>query len=203
MKIKTNREKSGKLAEKEVKSVSNPQLGPGSIWVTGLSASGKTTICTALFQQLTQKGYGNIELIDGEDLRKTFERDYGYSHGYSVEERLALTRLTVPYIERMVRAGKLVILSGICHKKEERRLAKSQIKPLMEVYLKCPVEVCAVRDVKGHYKRAFAGEYDMFVGVTHSFEESDDVDLVLETDKLSIAASTKTLLSKSIIFFGD
>ncbi len=86
--------------------------------------------------------------------------------------------------------------------KQMRQMARAAIDRCMEVWLHCPVEVCAHRDYKGHYARAFAGEYEMFVGVTHPYEESPSPELTLRTDLMSIDECRQALYRRTLEFFG-
>ena len=83
-----------------------------------------------------------------------------------------------------------------------REFARSQLPHFMEVYLKCPTSVCAQRDYKDHYRRAFAGEYEMFVGVTDLYEASENPELTIDTAKKSIGKCAEVLIQQAITFLG-
>ncbi len=175
-------------------------LIPGTIWITGITASGKTTLGKALYNNLITLGYSNCMFLDGEDFRETLDHDYGYS----LSERMFVTRkYYIPYLEAKIVSGNFVIAPTVAHKVEMRSSARKKFKHFMEVHLKCPTNVCASRDYKGHYKRAYKGEknYELFPGVTDPFEVSDNIDLVLDTDLLSIEKCSEILLEKTLKMF--
>lgn len=168
----------------------------GTIWITGLSASGKTTLGKKLTDDLIQAGFHNVEHLDGEVLRTKYDRIYGYS----VEERFAVLENIIRIAKECNKKGKIAVVSTISHKRQMRRIACKALVPFMEVYLKCSVETCASRDYKGNYKKAFAGELDTFIGVTEPYELSDNPELVVNTAHQSIDKCSSILLEKSIDF---
>jgi adenylylsulfate kinase len=171
-------------------------VSPVTIWITGLSASGKTTMGKRLYDRLNQIGIENVEFLDGEALRKRLDREYGYS----VEERLAVLDNTIRIAQEENEKGKIMIVSTISHKRKTRELARQKITKFMEVYLNCSVEICAQRDYKDNYRRALAGELEMFVGVTEPYEESVNIDLELNTATSSIEECSETLFQRTIDF---
>ena len=96
--------------------------------------------------------------------------------------------------------GLIPIVATISHKREMRAYARQALGPMMEVYLDCAAPVCAARDQKGHYRRAYAGEYECFVGVTEPYEISAGANLVIDTARYGIAAATGMLLAASLEF---
>lgn len=175
----------------------NSNLVPGAVWITGLSASGKTTAGINLYDKLKDNGFNNVEILDGEELRKHLDRQYGFT----VEERFAVAENIVRVSLEKIKSGKLVIISTITHKLSMRKMARDQIDFFMEVYLQCPVEVCAARDYKGNYKQALAGKCDNFIGVTEPYEVSSHPELVLNTNKLGIEECSELLLQKTLESF--
>lgn len=174
----------------------NKYLIPGAIWITGLSASGKTTLGLRLYKNLKQMGVNNVEFLDGEELRKKLDRVYGYS----VEERFAVIKNFVRIAREYNEKGKVVIVSTISHKRKMRELAREEINPFLEIYLKCPVRVCAQRDPKGQYRKAFAAELENFVGVTEPYEISKNPELILDTASKSIEDCSSILLNYVLNF---
>lgn len=171
-------------------------LRPATIWITGLSASGKTTLGKLLFEGLMAKGIDSVEFLDGEALRSMLGRTYGYS----TEERNAVISNTIRIAKEINKRGGICIVSTISHKRQTRQTARSEIGNFMEVYLNCPIEVCAKRDRKGHYAKALAGEYEHFVGVTEPYELSENPDLVLDTAR-SAADECADILIRRVIKF--
>lgn len=148
-------------------------------------------------ENFKKQGFSNFIIIDGEELRKKLKRQYGFS----VEERFDVAKNIVDVALEEIYKGKLVVISTITHKVEMRKMARKQIDRFMEVYLNCPVNVCASRDYKDHYRRAFAGEYEMFVGVTDAYEESDSPEVVLHTNEMNADECSDILLQKALSMF--
>jgi len=171
-------------------------ISPATIWITGITASGKTTLGKCLYAGLREKGLKKIEFLDGDELRRRLDKKYGHS----LEDRFKVLYNIVRIVQECHAAGRSTIVSTISHKKEMREYVRGQIPKFMEVFLKCAPGVCADRDYKGHFKRAMAGEYDMFIGVTHSYEPSANPELILDTQKNSIAACCTELIEKALVF---
>lgn len=177
-------------------SAAKRKLPVATIWITGLSASGKTTTGERLNKSLEDLGYDNFIWLDGEELRKRLDRKYGYSP----EERFEVAVQIVEEVGRLQSAGYLVIVSTISHTLKMRELARKRCARFYEVHLKCPVDVCAERDFKGNYKKALAGEMDCFVGVTAEYEESERPELTLDTASLSREECAHLLLTHVMRF---
>ena len=171
---------------------------PDTIWITGLSASGKTNLSKALASAFRQHGYP-CTLLDGEELR----RRMGNRYGHSVEERFAVVRDIVAVALEERSKGAIPIVATISHKREMRSFAKRALGRVLEVYLDCPASICAARDYKGHYRRAYAGEYDCFIGVTEPYEVWDKAEIVIDTARLSIAEAAEALLAAALDFLSD
>jgi len=150
---------------------------PPTIWITGLSASGKSTLGKNLFEQLAQSGVTNVVLLDGEDLRSRLNLKFGYTP----DQRFEVIKNIVDIAKEHNRKQEIAIVSTISHKREMREFARNNLDNFYEVYLDCPVEVCSNRDYKGNYEKAFKGEYDCFVGVTEPYERSLTPELVINT----------------------
>ena len=168
----------------------------GTIWITGICASGKTTLGKRLHENLIARGIENVEFFDGEELRKKLSRTYGYSS----DDRLAAINEMTKIVCESNKNGKVAIISVLSHKRQARKIARQNINNFMEVYLNCPVNVCAKRDYKGHYKKAFAGELDNFIGVTEPYEISKSPELIINTASSSIGECSKILLDQALRF---
>lgn len=172
----------------------NYELRPGTIFITGISASGKSTYGRALKEDLLNNNINNVQLIDGENVREDLARR-GKRYGYSTQERnevaLEMAHMAVEYN----RKGIICIVCSICHVKAMRQQMRAIIVDFMEVYLDCPVNICAKRDYKGNYIKAFQGLYDNFVGVTEPYQKSDHVELVLQTGRDSIEKCSQVLFA--------
>lgn len=171
-------------------------LRPATIWITGLSASGKTTLGRCLISNMTQRGIRNVELLDGEELRKKADRIYGHS----LEERYVVLSRIIQIARECNQKGNIAIVCTISHKREMREMARKEIKHFMEVYLKCPVEVCARRDYKGNYKKAFQGNGEYFAGITESYEMSEDPELIIDTASHNIDECAELLFAGAASF---
>lgn len=167
----------------------------GTILITGIPASGKSTLGKRLESALLGNGVSNVKFIDGEDVRKRLaEQDRHY--GYSTKERnrmaLEITRMVLEYN----REGFICVISTICHVKETRKKMRAAIGNFMEIYLDCPVETCAKRDYKGNYQKALNGLLDNFIGVAEPYQVSEDVELVLHTDRNTVDECVDLLFKK-------
>ena len=167
---------------------------PATIWLTGLSASGKTTLGEHLYADLLLRGVENIVLLDGEAVREQLG-----SFGYLAGERTQVAFKKAELARKFNQEGKTVIVTGISHKRETRAKLREYLGRFMEVYLKCPVAVCAQRDYKGQYQKALAGELANFIGVTADYEESNP-ELVLNTEQKSVDECAEILLSRVLVF---
>jgi adenylylsulfate kinase len=96
--------------------------------------------------------------------------------------------------------GYITIVATIAHVRSTRDRVREKIPNFMEVYLDCPVEVCAGRDPKGHYAKAIAGLYDTFIGVTAPYQRSEHVELTLHTHRSGIEECASTLLTETLGF---
>ncbi len=174
----------------------NNNTSPATIWLTGLSASGKTTLGARLKKELERVGIEQVVFLDGEEARKSVGRRYGYSTEQRSAWALEIARVAAGWNKRDF----VVIVAAITHVSETRATIRTMLERYFEVYLRCPVEVCAVRDFKGHYSKALAGEYENFIGVTEPYQESDQPELILDTDELDVDTCV-TLLTDHISRF--
>ena len=170
---------------------------PRTIWITGLSASGKSTLGKCLKDELDNKGISKVDLLDGENVRSRLSRKYGFS----TEERNSLAGVIAKLAIESNRKGTVAIVCAISHVKQTREDIRHKLgSDFLEVYLKCSVDMCASRDYKGHYNKAFAGEYSNFVGVTEPYQVSDHPDLIIDTETNSVDRCVEILLSGSLRF---
>jgi len=173
------------------------------VWLTGLSASGKSSIADALEQALFVRRI-NTFVLDGDNVRLGLNRDLGFSP----EHRRENLRRVGEVARLLVDAGILTIAAFISPYAEER----SRIRGLfgaaefIETYVKCSIDVCERRDPKGLYKKARRGEVPEFTGVSAPYEAPASAELVLPTDELSIAESVERIiayLEQNRIIVGD
>ena len=174
------------------------KLKPFILWLTGISASGKSTLGDEFQKKIYKYGYMNIKYIDGDQFRKEIKN---FSYDKHSRDQVGDEKLKVA--KKYIRKDYAVIVTGIANNKNWRANAKLKNKNLIEVYLKCPVNKCVQRDPKGQYKRALNRELKNFVGVTEEYEEGETADLTIETNKLSVEESLgkimKLLKNKNII----
>jgi adenylylsulfate kinase len=175
-----------------------PTFEPCTIWITGITASGKTTLGQSLFEFLVEKGVSPLEFLDGDELRKRLDK----TCGHSMEDRLLVLGKIVEIAQENNQTGTTVIVSTVSHKKAMRDYARAQIPRFMEVYLDCSLESCAVRDNKGLYQLAYEGEYDLFPGVTERYELSDAPELTLDTDRTTPEECANVLFREVAVFLG-
>ena len=162
---------------------------PGIIWLTGLSGSGKSTIAKQVEKKLFLKGY-NIFTLDGDNLRQGLNRDLDFMPDGRVEN----IRRTAEVASLFVSAGFIVIISLISPYKLDRKKARS-IRPevFKEIFIRASIEECQRRDVKGLYKKARSGEIKNFTGLTAPYEQPDQPELIIDTERNKIAECTKIL----------
>src|SRR3989338_1430564 len=164
-----------------------------TIWFTGLHGSGKSTIANKLISIL-RKNNIKAELLDGDELRKTISADLGYS----LEERNEHMKRVADLCKTVADKGVMAIASVASPTEKSRDYARKILKKMLLVYVKCPLEICAKRDVKGHYKKAGENEegFEHFMKISSNFEEPKNSDVVLETDKETVDESVNRLLCK-------
>ena len=168
-----------------------------TIWFTGLSASGKTTLSTQLYKDLNNIGLDNVVLLDGESIR-----DEMMNHDFDLKSREEIGILKAKIASDLNNRGKIVLISGIAHKRKWRSDIRQMIDRYYEVYLKCDVDVCAARDYKDQYSKAFAGKYDNFIGVTEQYQESYDADLIIHTGRNKLDKCSSQLLENVMRLLG-
>ena len=165
-----------------------------TLWLTGLSGAGKTTLAELLKTELRARGVG-VEVLDGDEVRTNLSKGLGFSK----EDRDTNIR-RIGYVCRLLsRNGVATVSAAISPysavRDEVRRAVEQDGSEFIEVFVKCPIGVLAERDVKGLYKKALAGELKGFTGVSDPYEEPLAPDVVVETDRESVEfSSTKILL---------
>src|SRR5919201_1266581 len=153
--------------------------GGFTLWFTGLSGSGKTTIAHLVGPALGQRGCV-VEYLDGDVVRTHLSKGLGFSK----EDRDAHIERVGWVASRLTRHGGAVVVAAISPYEETRRKARAMVEefgPFVEVYVKASAEECARRDVKGLYAKALAGEITGFTGVDDPYEEPARPELVLDT----------------------
>ena len=159
-----------------------------TIWLTGLSGSGKSTIANELAVKLHNEGK-LVYVLDGDNIRMGINKDLGFS----VNDRKENIRRIAEVANLMTDLGAIVITAFISPFENERQIAKDIIGKdnFTEVYIKAPLDVCEERDPKGLYRKARAGEIPMFTGIDSPYEEPINPDMFIKTDKMSVEDSVE------------
>ncbi|RLF26861.1 MAG: adenylyl-sulfate kinase [Thermoplasmata archaeon] len=160
-------------------------------WFTGLPCSGKTTVADRVAEILKEKGY-KVERLDGDIVRKELTSDLGFSKKDRDENIKRVTFVA----KLLTRNGVAVLATFVSPYKERRDKSRKEIGDFIEIYTRCPIEVCMKRDVKGMYKKALAGEISGFTGVDDPYEEPTNPELILDTDKETLEESVQKVLEK-------
>lgn len=161
-----------------------------TIWFTGLPCSGKTTIAKEVKRILEEKDI-DVELLDGDTVR-----DYIRNKDFSKEGRNKHLRYIALMARLLSKRNVVVLCSFVSPYRENRDFAREINDNFIEVYVKTPIEVCIQRDVKGMYKKALAGEIKGFTGIDDPYEEPDNPEVLVETDKESLEESVEKVLNK-------
>ena len=167
-----------------------------TLWFTGLSGSGKTTISEIVERELRERERP-VEVLDGDIVRTNLSKGLSFSR----DDR-NINVLRIGFVANLLtRNGVGVVVSAISPYKEARDQVRRRIVDFVEVFVDAPLEVCAERDVKGLYKKAFSGEIEQFTGVSDPYEPPNAPDLVLKTDEESPEESAGRVIEK-LEFFG-
>jgi len=176
-------------------SINIDKTKPFTVWFTGLSASGKTTQSEMLYDSLKKLGFSNVILLDGESIRDKFKM---YKFDSISREQIGIQKAQIAL--DLNKEGKIVLISGIAHKKKGRDDIRNMINNYFEVFLDCSVDCCAERDFKGNYKKAISGNLDNFIGISEPYEASDRHDLLVDTGSNNIESCSNKIL-KSVLAF--
>ena len=164
-----------------------------TLWFTGLSGAGKTTLAGVLEQEMRARGLA-VEVLDGDEIRTNLSKGLGFSK----EDRDTNIR-RIGYVCRLLsRNGVAAISAAISPyrevRDEVRLLIEADGAEFIEVFVKCPIEVLAERDVKGLYRKALAGELKGFTGVSDPYEEPLAAEVVIESNRESVEFSVSKIL---------
>jgi adenylyl-sulfate kinase len=163
-----------------------------TIWFTGLSGAGKTTISHIVKNKLLDRGIPNVEILDGDVIRENLSKGLGFSK----EDRDTNIKRIAFVCKLLTRNGVVNIAAAISPYREAREYARKEIQHFIEVYVKCSLETCIQRDVKGLYKKALAGEVKAFTGISDPYEEPLNPEVVLETDRETPEESAMKVIRK-------
>jgi len=162
------------------------------IWFTGLSAAGKSTLANALSTRLHMIGVKSY-VLDGDNIRHGLNKDLGFSP----EDRKENIRRIGEVAKLFVDAGLIAMTAFISPYREDRNDARNLLKEddFIEVFVKCPLSECEKRDPKGFYKKARSGQIKEVTGISAPYEEPENPEVVLETDKANLEECIETILN--------
>jgi adenylylsulfate kinase len=161
-----------------------------TLWLTGLSGAGKTTIAIALEKALRARGL-RVERLDGDTVREGLTRDLGFS-----KEDRDKNIERVSFVAKLLSRNDVgVIASFISPYRQARDAVRQNTTGFIEVFVDAPLEVCAARDVKGLYAKAFAGELKEFTGVSDPYEAPLAPEITLHTDRESLEDSVGKIIA--------
>lgn len=163
-----------------------------TLWLTGLSGSGKSTIAVELEHALLENKH-QAYILDGDNIRHGLNKNLGFSP----EDRSENIRRIGEVAKLFTDANIITITAFISPYRQDRDNARKLLKEgeFIEVYVKCPIDVCEQRDTKGLYKKARAGEVKEFTGISAPYEEPLNPELTIDTSKLSLEESTRAILN--------
>jgi adenylyl-sulfate kinase len=161
-----------------------------TIWVTGLSGAGKSTIARLLEQRLRASG-AKVEVLDGDVVRTHLCKGLGFSK----EDRDENIRRIGFVCELLSRNGIVAIAAAISPYRAIREQVRSRIPQFIEIYMQCPVDVLVERDVKGLYKKALAGEIEHFTGISDPYEPPLAPELTIHSDRETPGQSVERIWS--------
>ncbi len=160
------------------------------IWFTGLSGAGKTTLAVALEKELKARGV-RVERLDGDTVRKSLTADLGFS---KADRDTNIERVT--FVAKLLSRNNVgVLASFISPYAETRDYVRDETTNFIEVFVDAPLEVCAERDVKGLYAKAFAGELKNFTGVSDPYENPENPDIRVPTHEETVEESVNRVLT--------
>ena len=160
-----------------------------TIWLTGLSSAGKTTIAAAVCEGLRERGC-KVEWLDGDVVRQNLCRGLGFSK----EDRDENIRRIGFVAELLTRNGIVTVVSAISPYRAARDEVRRRIGDFLEVYVNAPIEVCEVRDLKGIYRRARAGEINHVTGIDDPYEPPLAPEVECRTDRETPAESAANVM---------
>jgi adenylyl-sulfate kinase len=168
--------------------------GGFTLWFTGLSGSGKTTIAHLVGPELDRRGLV-VEYLDGDTVRTHLSKELGFSK----EDRDTHIERVGWVASRLTRQGGAVIAAAISPYEATRGKARELVEEFgtfVEVYVRASVDECARRDVKGLYEKAFKGEIKEFTGVNDPYEEPTAPELVIDTETVSAEEGAALVVAK-------
>ncbi|OXS60154.1 adenylyl-sulfate kinase [Rossellomorea vietnamensis] len=163
------------------------------LWFTGLSASGKSTVANALAASLFNQGK-QVYVLDGDNVRHGLNQDLGFNEDDRKENIRRIGEVSKLFID----SGQIVLTAFISPFRKDRDVVRSLVGPeeFLEIYVHCSLEECEKRDPKGLYKKARKKEITHFTGISAPYEEPENPEIVLDTEKNSIEQCVERLLKE-------
>ena len=162
-----------------------------TLWFTGLSGAGKTTLARLVESELRSRGR-KVEILDGDIIRMNLSKGLGFSK----EDRDTNIRRIGFVCELLTRNDVVAIAAAISPYREARDEVRNRIGSFIEIYVKCPLEVLSERDVKGLYRKALAGEIKNFTGVDDPYEEPLSPEIVIHTNMEKPEDSARRIIAR-------
>lgn len=159
------------------------------IWITGLPASGKSTIAAELKPRLEKMGH-TVEVLESDEVRRHVTPSPTYSH----EEREQFYRSLAYFGSRLVAHGVTVIFDATANKRAYRDCARNQIARFIEVAVECPLDVCQARDRKGIYRKAESGESATVPGVQDAYEPALQPEVRIDSSRASASEAAEQIM---------
>jgi len=161
------------------------------MWFTGLSGAGKSTLSHTVEAALVEKGV-QAYVLDGDNMRTGISNDLGFSPEDRVENIRRIGEVSKLFLE----AGVITLSAFISPYRKDRQIVRALVEDsdFIEVYVKCPLDVCESRDPKGLYKKARSGEIAEFTGVSAPYEEPENPEIVVNTSESSIEDSVRKII---------
>ena len=164
-----------------------------AVWITGLPASGKSTITASLSAQLSARGM-EVAVLESDELRKIFTPH----PRYDPEERDMFYRQMVYVGVLLTQHGVPVIFDATANRRLYRDWARQQIPKFVEVYIQCPLATCTARDPKGIYRRAREGEAQTVPGLQAAYEPPEKPEVVLHGDREEPEDAARRVIAKLV-----
>jgi len=164
-----------------------------TLWFTGLSGAGKSTLSEIIEKRLRTRGH-KVEVLDGDIVRTHLSKGLGFSR----EDRDTNIKRIAFVCGLLTRNDVICISAAISPYGDAREWARREIGNFVEVYVKCPLEVCRERDVKGLYKLVDEGKIKNFTGVDDPYEAPEHPELVIETDRETVEESVDRIFARLV-----